>query len=150
MGKKKDTGYRVAVSGAKGILRILLYALIIIAIIYAGKTAYSFGYAVFNQVPVAAKGQGQDITVVVKEEDSVKEIARNLEKKGVITDDQVFRIQERISDYHNKIRPGTYILNTEQTTEEILAILSQENTEGQPVILNQEEGEAEDKGGEKS
>ena len=99
---------------------------------------------------MAAKGQGQDITVVVKEEDSVKEIARNLEKKGVITDDQVFRIQERISDYHNKIRPGTYILNTEQTTEEILAILSQENTEGQPVILNQEEGEAEDKGEEKS
>ena len=32
MSKKKDTGYRVAVSGAKGILRILLYALIIIAI----------------------------------------------------------------------------------------------------------------------
>ena len=33
MSKKKDTGYRVAVSGAKGILRILLYALIIIVII---------------------------------------------------------------------------------------------------------------------
>ena len=127
-----------------------MYALIIIAIIYAGKTAYSFGYAVFNQVPVAAKGQGQDITVVVKEEDSGERDSQESGEKGVITDDQVFRIQERISDYHNKIRPGTYILNTEQTTEEILAILSQENTEGQPVILNQEEGEAEDKGGEKS
>ena len=149
MSKKKDTGYRVAVSGAKGILRILLYALIIIAIIYAGRRRILSDMRYLTRFRWRQRA-GQDITVVVKEEDSVKEIARNLEKKGVITDDQVFRIQERISDYHNKIRPGTYILNTEQTTEEILAILSQENTEGQPVILNQEEGEAEDKGGEKS
>lgn len=148
MSKKKDAGYHVAVSGAKGILRILLYILVVIAIIYVGKTAYSFGYAVFNQVPVAAKGQGQDITVVVKEEDSVKDVAKTLKRKGVIADDTIFRVQEYLSDYHEQIKPGTYILNTEQTTEEILAILSQENTAGQPTILNQEddsqEGQKED------
>ena len=148
MSKKKDAGYHAAVSGAKGILRILVYVLVAIAIIYVGKTAYSFGYAVFNQVPVAAKGQGQDITVVVKEEDSVKDVAKTLERKGVIADDTIFRVQEYLSEYRGKIKPGTYILNTEQTTEEILAILSQEKTEGQPTILNQggdsqEEGQEE-------
>lgn len=141
MSKKKDVGYQAAVSGAKGILRILFYALVVIAIIYAGKTAYSFGYGVFNQVPVAAKGQGQDVTVVVEEGDSVKDVAKTLERRGVIADSDIFRVQEYLSDYRDKIKPGTYILNTEQTTEEILAILSQENTEGQPTILNEATGE---------
>ena len=71
-----------------------------------------------------------------------------MKRKGVIADDTIFRVQEYLSDYHEQIKPGTYILNTEQTTEEILAILSQENTEGQPTILNQEddsqEGQKED------
>ena len=147
MSKKKDAGYRAAVSGAKGILRILFYVLLVIAIIYVGKTAYSFGYGVFNQVPMAAKGQGQDVTVVVKEEDSVKDVAKDLKRKGVIADSSIFQVQERLSEHHGKMKPGTYILNTEQTTDEILAILSQENTEGQPTILN--EGGGEDAGQEK-
>lgn len=138
MSKKKDAGYHAAVSGAKGILRILLYVLVAIAIIYVGKTAYSFGYDVFNQVPVAAKGQGQDVTVVVKEDDTVKDVAKTLKSKGVISDDTIFRIQEYLSDYHDQIKPGTYILNTEQTIEEMLEILSQNNTEGQPTVLNED------------
>ena len=41
--KKKDATYQVAVSGAKGAIRILLYVLLICVLIFVGKTAYSFG-----------------------------------------------------------------------------------------------------------
>ena len=47
--KKKDATYQVAVSGAKGAIRILLYVLLICVLIFVGKTAYSFGYLIFYQ-----------------------------------------------------------------------------------------------------
>lgn len=136
MGKKKrkDTAYRIAVSGAKGVLRILVYVCAVVVIIFAGKTAYSFGYLVFDQHPMAAtEEEGQDVTVVVKEEDSVYQVGQTLEQKKLIERPVVFWMQEKLSDYQGKIKPGTYILNTCQNVEEMLAILSGENTEGQPV-----------------
>ena len=57
-------------SGAKSVLRVLVYICVILAIIFAGKAAYSFGYLVFDQHPMAAtEEEGQDVTVVIKEED---------------------------------------------------------------------------------
>ncbi|NCB93650.1 MAG: solute-binding protein [Clostridia bacterium] len=130
--KKKDTAYRAAVSGAKGVLRILVYIFVILAIVFAGKTAYSFGYLVFDQHPMAeTQEEGQDVTVIVNEEDSVYEIGRTLESKGLIERPVIFWMQEKLSDYRGKIKPGTYILNTYQNVDDMLAILSGDNTEGQ-------------------
>ena len=39
---------------------------------------------------------------------------------------------EKLSDYRGKIKPGTYLLNTHETVDQMLAILSGKNTEGQP------------------
>ena len=44
----------------------------------------------------------------------------------------IFWAQEKLSDYRGKIKPGTYLLNTHETVDEMLAILSGKNTEGQP------------------
>ena len=136
MGKKrkKDTAYRAAVSGAKGALRILVYICAILLIIFAGKTAYSFGYLIFDDHPMAeTKEEGQDVTVIVGEDDDVYQIGQTLEEKGLIERPVIFWVQEKLSDYRGKIQPGTYILNTSQNAEEMLAILSGENTEGQPT-----------------
>ena len=38
-----------------------------------------------------------------------------------------------MSRYKDSLQPGTYILSTEQNVEEMLAILSGNNTEGQPA-----------------
>ena len=46
--KKKDTAYRAVVSGAKGVLRILVYICAVLLIVFAGKTAYSFGYLILT------------------------------------------------------------------------------------------------------
>lgn len=135
--KKTDTGYRVAVLGAKGIIKILVYVLILITIIYLSKTAYSFGYAIFNQKPVAEK-PGQAVTVIIPEGSSARDIGNTLEKKGLIEDAAIFAAQERLSVYHGKLLAGTYLLNTSQTADEMMEILSGNNTEGQ-ISVNRDE-----------
>ena len=52
---------------AGGFLRFGLYVCVIIAVVYIGKSAFDFGYAIFNQVPMASEEDGRDITVVVED-----------------------------------------------------------------------------------
>ena len=132
--KKKDTAYRAVINGAKGVLRILVYICAVLLIVFTGKTAYSFGYLIFDDHPMAeTKEEGQNVTVIVGEDDDVYQVGQTLEEKGLIERPVIFWVQEKLSDYRGKIQPGTYILNTSQNAEEMLAILSGENTEGQPT-----------------
>ncbi|HIR25015.1 MAG TPA: endolytic transglycosylase MltG [Candidatus Egerieimonas faecigallinarum] len=139
--KKKNTGYQVAVSGAKGILRLLIYLCVLLAILFAGSTAYNFGYAIFYQEAVASSNEAVEVTVTVEEGDSAMTVARMLENRGLVENALVFRMQELISDYHGQIKPGTYILNTAMEPEQMLKILSQTDTTGQPEQQNVESEE---------
>ena len=46
--KKRDAGYRAALTGAKGTVRLLIYVCVILVIILAAKTSYQFGLLVFE------------------------------------------------------------------------------------------------------
>lgn len=130
-----------------GLFRTLVYICAILAIIVAGKTAYRFGYLVFDQHPMAeTKEEAQDVTVIVKEEDSVYQVGENLKTKGLIERPAVFWMQEKLSDYRGKIQPGTYLLNTYQQVDEMLEILAGENTEGQPAGEKQDGASEENTG----
>jgi UPF0755 protein len=129
---KKDKGYRTAVSGAKGLIRILVYVCLAVVLIFLGREAYALGYEVFYETPVD-EGEGREVTVTITEEMSVMDIGGLLQENGLIDERPLaFWIQERLSEYHDKLLPGTYILNTSQSVEEMLEILAQVNTEGQP------------------
>jgi len=52
--KKRDAGYRAALTGAKGTVRLLIYVCVILVIILAAKTSYQFGHDVFAEEPVSA------------------------------------------------------------------------------------------------
>lgn len=131
--KKKNAGYHAAVTGARGILKILIYICLFLVLVFAGKTAYDFGYDIFNQQPLAGSGNGKDVTIEVKEGMSEKEIGELLIENGLIEERlSVFQAQVLFSGYQGSLKAGTYILNTSQTVDEMLEILSQKNTEGQP------------------
>ena len=49
--KKRDAGYRAALTGAKGTVRLLIYVCVILVIILAAKTSYQFGHDVFAEEP---------------------------------------------------------------------------------------------------
>lgn len=73
---------------AGSVLRILLYVCVVFLIIWAGKTAYHFGYSIFNQRAMSPE-DGQEVTVVIKEGASAYQVGKTLEKKGLIEDAKV-------------------------------------------------------------
>ena len=128
--KKSDTGYRIIVSGVRNLVGILLLMLVLLLIFILGRTAYRFGYAVFNQTAMAPL-PGENITVTIPAGASPREIGQILENAGLVGDASLFAAQERLSVYHKKITAddfagGTYRLNTSQKPDDILAVLAGE------------------------
>ena len=44
--------------------------------------------------------------------------------KGLISDAKLFWLQERLSEYHGMIQPGTYDLSTNMTPDEMIQIMA--------------------------
>ena len=111
--------------------------------------AYDYGYRVFAEEPVSV-GEGRTISISVGAGDSVRDIGKNLEEKGLIRDANLFFVQELLSEYHGKIIPGIYDLNTSMTNDEMLEIMSSEQEEEEDtgastdnVPIGEVEGDAE-------
>ena len=136
--KKRDAGYRAALTGAKGTVRLLIYVCVILMIILAAKTSYQFGHDVFAEEPVASRGKGKEVTVQVRSGMEAKELGELLKDNGLIDESLlVFEVQYRLSGYYGGwlervLMRFTDVLNTAQTVDEMLEILAGVNTEGQP------------------
>ncbi|HEY9575094.1 MAG TPA: hypothetical protein VIR32_06120, partial [Lachnospiraceae bacterium] len=58
--EEKDRGYKVAVSGAKGMIRLLLYILLAVLILFFARMAYSITYSIFHQEAMES-GEGRAV-----------------------------------------------------------------------------------------
>lgn len=142
MGKKKKSAYQSVLATIQGFVRLLLYILVILVVIYIGQIAYKFGYMVFDTAPLAeSEDDAMYVTVVIHEDDTMYQIGETLANKGLFESAAVFWIQEKLTEYEGEIKPGTYFLNTSQTLEEMFAVLTGADTEGQPVQNTGEETE---------
>ena len=102
----------------------IVFAIILVMLVYKwSMSAFDYGQRVFNEPPVSA-GNGRNITVTVNSGDCAKEIGEMLEKAGLIRDAKLFLVQEMLSEYKDKIQPGTYELSTAMTTDEMMRIMS--------------------------
>ena len=110
------------------VLKILLVVLISFGLYHVGTYAFDFGRQIYSEEGMTA-APGKDVAVVVSEGESVKEVAQMLERFGLIRNAYVFMVQERLSRYHGQIQPGNYVLNTSQSGNTMIAILSG-HTEG--------------------
>ena len=123
MGNKKDQVGAAGVIVAGGFFKIALYVCVAVLVIWIGKVTYLFGYNIFNQLALCP-GEGQEVTVVIKEDATAYDIAKTLKSKGLIEDSLVFVVQEKLSNYSGKMRPGTYLLSTAYTPTRIMGILA--------------------------
>lgn len=105
------------------ILKGCVTVILIFCLYRFGEYAYDFGYQLYADQGVDAP-PGRDVTVVISEGETVSQVADMLERQNLIRNAAVFRIQERLSKYNGQIQPGNYVLNTSQTGEEMLAVLS--------------------------
>lgn len=112
-----------------GMICRVAVAVLVIVVVYKGAvTAYDYGYRVFQEPPVAEK-PGMDISVEITVGKSALQIGQILEDKGLIRDAKLFYVQNLLSHYKDKLRAGTYTLNTSMTMEEMMEIMSAQEPE---------------------
>lgn len=138
-----------------GVALKIIIAIVIIMFVYKySLVAYDFGYRLFGEGPISS-GEGKTISVTIPSGSSGKEIGETLENKGLIRDADLFRVQERLSNYHGQIKAGEYELSTSMTAEEMIVVMAtgvsvETETEGDNKSLDEitEEISNQQKGGE--
>ena len=111
------------------IIKIVVAAVIIVAVFRLAVYAYDFEFQVFADAPLS-EGEGRTVSVVISEGLENRELAKMLEQKGLVKDANVFYIYDLLSDYRKKeLKPGTYELSTAMNAEEILKILCADEEE---------------------
>ena len=106
---------------------LIIYALIAAAILFiAGQVRhyYYVGYGIFSQQGKDATGTGRVVEFTVEEGMSANSLGKKLEEAGLIESSRLFVLQEKVSDFSGMYVPGTYMLSSEMTTEEILRVIS--------------------------
>ena len=119
----KEKEYKKTVSRLHTFISILIIALVAVAIIFLGRTAYRFSYAVFNETAMT-EDEGREAEVTLTKAMSGLEIGKVLKEAGLVADPYVFAAQEYLSAYHGDEIAGTYTLNTSQTPTQMLAVMS--------------------------
>ena len=107
-------------------LRVAVFVLVCLGIVYLGQTAYRYTHAVISDAAVEAE-PGRNVKVQIPEDVSMKKLADVLEENGLIEDANIFRIQMKLADSPETVKAGTYELNTSMAPTEMLKILSETN-----------------------
>lgn len=107
---------------------VLIFLMVVYGLYEIGLCSYNYGYRIFAEPPVTA-GEGRDRLVQIKNSMSDSDIAKLLEEKGLIRDKWLFILQLKLSGYSGKLLPGRYTLNTSMTADEMMQMMSQEDTE---------------------
>ncbi|MCR4752010.1 MAG: endolytic transglycosylase MltG [Eubacterium sp.] len=127
--KRESRGYKVVLTGIKGILRLLVIACLLVVLFYLGRRSYALGREAFTEKPVDIGG-GRTIVVTITDDMSTYQIGKMLRAEGLLTESAMaFWLQELMSEYHGELRPGTYALKTSMTTQEMFPILAQADKE---------------------
>lgn len=108
---------------------LILVAFAVYVISAAGNKAYTFGHNIFNEESVDSEEDAKELEVVISEGVKSKKLAHILYTKGLAKDETIIYVQILLSDYKDKIKPGTYLLNTGMKPAQILKILADDNGE---------------------
>lgn len=107
------------------VLKVILAVVVIVLVYRVAISAYDFGYKIFDETAIS-EAPGREVTVSITSGKGAKEIGQILEDKGLIKDAKIFYIQNMLSSYKGKLKPGSYTLNTAMSSEEIMAAMSPE------------------------
>lgn len=106
------------------VLNVLFYVVVIVCVISFSKYAYNFTYQVFGNVTVDEE-PGREVRIRIVSGESTMTVARKLEQNKIIVDKTTFYLKAKLSDAD--IMPGTYIVSSAMTYEEIFDVLSDVN-----------------------
>ena len=97
----------------------------ILIVVWAGK-AYTEGYGLFVQTPLDTPGEAHSEMVSVSDTDaaSALKVGGILEDLNLISSRYAFAVKARLTGYSHSILPGTYVLSSDMTMEQMLEKLS--------------------------
>lgn len=124
------------------IFRVIIAIAVIYFIYNVAIDSYNFGYRVFADVAMEVS-PGTDVGVSIVAGKSPMEIGELLEEEGLVKDAKIFYVQELLSEYHGKLEPGVYVLNTSMSSEEMMAVMAQSETTSDEDSTEDSEEEAE-------
>ena len=105
------------------LIRVMIIVAVLLMIYRVAFQAYDFGYRVFSEPPVSS-GDGVEVSVTIPMGSSALDIGEILENRGLIRSKWLFFVQERLSEYHGLLLPGTYTLSSAMTAEEMMAAMA--------------------------
>ena len=105
------------------VIKVVLVVIAVMFIMRGVSYAYDIGQQIFDQRSVAGP-DAHTVSFTVESADSTAEIGQKLKEKGLIEDEHLFIVQERLSLYHDMISPGTYELSPSMTPDEMIAIMA--------------------------
>lgn len=103
------------------LLNIIFYVVVILLIIEISKKTYDFCYQIFGQ-ETAEVEPGHDIEIQIKKGESTMNVASKLELNRIIVNKYSFYVKAKLKKH--TIMPGTYIVNTSMTYDEIFTIIT--------------------------
>ncbi len=130
--KGSNKAVRVLLNFALGILTIgiavIFYAVVVYGIKKAAGYSYDFAYQLFGNVSMEA-APGRDVKITILKGESTMNIASKLEDAKLVTSKYSFYTKVKLLQWGNKknpmeIMPGTFVLNTSMTYNDILAIIT--------------------------
>lgn len=126
MAKKQASQTIKAVFGA--ILRLAINLVILYLLIKLFLFAYGFAYQVFANEAYEPQNKAT-VTITIHEGASIINIADRLKEDGVIGNAYTFALRYRFSKYNGQLKAGTYEVSPSMKTDEILSVLSAEETD---------------------
>lgn len=102
-------------------VKIVFWILCLTVFIVICSKAFSFGNMIFNGEGVAKEGEGVELTVTIPAGATSSQVADILYDVELIESKIIFRIQTML--YEAEFAAGDYVLNTEDSAEEIIEAL---------------------------
>lgn len=107
-------------------LKVAVFILICLGLVYLGQTTYKYTHAVFSEEAMEEE-PGRAVKIRIPEDVSSEKLAQVLEDNGLIEDAGVFKMQMKMADFGDTVKAGTYELNTSMKPSEMFKILSETN-----------------------
>ena len=121
----KTANVKIALKIASFILRLtlntLFYVLVIYLVVQLSTEAYSFSYQIFGNVAVD-EAPGRDREIQIKKGESTMDVSTKLELNRLVKDKNAFYLKAKFKEV--AIMPGTYLLNSSMTYDEILDVIT--------------------------
>ncbi len=101
-------------------LKVAAIAVLALAIVFISQRALSH----YLSEPTAAAGVGQEITFVVKDQETVDSVAQRLHQEGLIRSPTYFKIKMRLTNSDAKLKAGQFKLRKGMSVNQIIEALT--------------------------